>query len=104
MQLNHFATHLKLTPHCKPTILQFKKKKKTAYLAYLSSLHWPYEVSQILPLLIPTEKFHHSSQWYSEQVAKQELKSPSLITKAMILRTSTMIYEIPIRDWKKLQA
>ena len=25
--LNHFVVHLKLTQHCKSTILQFKKKK-----------------------------------------------------------------------------
>ena len=25
-KLNHFAVHLKLTQHCKSTILQFKKK------------------------------------------------------------------------------
>ena len=28
VKLNHFAAYLKLTQHCKSTILQFKKKKK----------------------------------------------------------------------------
>ena len=28
ISLNHFAVHLKLTQHCKSTILQFKKKKR----------------------------------------------------------------------------
>ena len=28
VKLNHFAVYLKLTQHCKSTILQFKKKKK----------------------------------------------------------------------------
>ena len=37
MYLSHFAVHLKLTQHCKLTILQFKKlkkkkKKKTLWL------------------------------------------------------------------------
>ena len=27
VELNHFAAHLKLTQHCKSTILQLKRKK-----------------------------------------------------------------------------
>ena len=33
--MNHFAVHLKLTQHCKSTILQFKKKKKKLALLLL---------------------------------------------------------------------
>ena len=29
VQLNHFAVRLKLTPHCKSTVLQYKKNLKT---------------------------------------------------------------------------
>ena len=30
-ELNHFAVYMKLTQHCKSTILQFKKNKKYIY-------------------------------------------------------------------------
>ena len=33
---SHFAVHLKLTQHCKSTILQLKKKKRETYIVVLN--------------------------------------------------------------------
>ena len=38
--LNHSAVHLKLTQHCKSTILQFKKKKKGEFPSGLVVMTW----------------------------------------------------------------
>ena len=40
--MNHFAVHLKLTEHCKPTILQLKKKKKICSLIYYKQVYFLY--------------------------------------------------------------
>ena len=47
IKLNHFAVHLKLTQHCKPTILQLKKqnKEKNYFLTKVAAVN-------ILPLFL----------------------------------------------------
>ena len=37
VELNHFAVHLKLTQHCKSTILQLKNKIKQGFLSSITS-------------------------------------------------------------------
>ena len=87
IKLNHFAVNLKVTQHCKPTILQFKKRKKIRNRQESSLSH--NRVVVILP---------HSERWCSFGLTENWTWQPPFGTSEVSKRTSVFRKLVSHRD------
>ena len=102
VQLNHFAVHLKLTQHCKPTILQFKKRCRVKTTLEQSMFHvpagWAFPLDTFVWISFVAESAHRGGSW------RPGLRAGALATTGYIIFWSRLLGPWNVTFWPLVEA